>query len=569
MLSIFLRLRLPLFTTFAGLPAGTQRPLLISVFAGIAAGASSAVLLAFINSTLADAEHAGTEAAAFFFGLCLLMLFAGTFSDILVTRLTQNIIYDLRIWLSRRILSIPLEQLQTHGPHRLMAALTEDINSVANAYHMLPVLFIEGSMALGGIAYIAWLSWALFAILLGFLLAGLTVFFIAQRWTLRFMRRAREADDALFGHFRALTGGWKELKMDARRRHAFLNRELSPAASAIRSSLNSGLTIFALGAHSSKLLFFIAIGAVLFVPALSADGGMDSARSWTLSILFLMGPIETVVNTFPVLGQGLVALRKLYALAAAMAEEELMSDSRKALNLLQKPCILELTGVTYRYPSEGGEPGFAIGPIDLRIEPGELVFITGGNGNGKTTLALLILGLLVPAEGEIKLGGETVSGKQRDLYRQNFAAVFADAFVFSSILGYETPPFTEKAGKLLKSFQLSHKVTVTEGKFSTVDLSYGQRKRLALLSAFVEDRPFYVFDEWAAEQDPIFREIFYTSILAKLKSEGKTVIAITHDEQYYHIADRLLRFSGGRIEEAKDWKLQHSERNPARKAFAG
>ncbi|HET6375474.1 MAG TPA: cyclic peptide export ABC transporter, partial [Methylocella sp.] len=504
------------------------RSLLISVLAGLASGASSAALLAFINSTLAETQHASTAAAGLFFGLCLLMLFAGTLSDILVLRLTQNIIFDLRVWLSRRILSIPLQQLQSHGPHRLMAALTDDINSVASAYHMLPVLFIEGSMALGGIAYIAWLSRALLAILLGFLIAGLTVFFIAQRWTLRFMRRAREADDALFGHFRALTSGWKELKMDARRRHAFLNRELSPAAAAIQKSLNSGLTIFALGAHSSKLLFFIAIGAVLFVPALSADGGPDAARSWTLSILFLMGPIETVVNTFPVLGQGFVALRKLEALASAMDEEELMSDPGKAKALLQKPCVLELTGVTYRYPPEGGEPGFAIGPIDLRIEPGELIFITGGNGNGKTTLALLILGLLVPSEGKIKLGGETVSGEQRDFYRQNFAAVFADAFVFNSLLGYEAAPFTEKAQNLLKSLQLSHKVSVSEGKFSTVDLSYGQRKRLALLSAFVEDRPFYVFDEWAAEQDPVFRDIFYTSILAKLKSEGKTVIAITH-----------------------------------------
>ncbi|HET6376239.1 MAG TPA: ABC transporter transmembrane domain-containing protein, partial [Methylocella sp.] len=222
--SIFARLRLPLFGTFAGLPAGSQRSLLISVLAGLAAGASSAALLAFINNTLAETQHAGTAAAALFFGLCLLMLFAGTLSDILVLRLTQNIIFDLRIWLSRRILSIPLQQLQSHGPHRLMAALTDDINSVASAYHMLPVLFIEGSMALGGIAYIAWLSRALLAILLGFLIAGLTVFFIAQRWTLRFMRRAREADDSLFGHFRALTSGWKELKMDARRRHAFLNR---------------------------------------------------------------------------------------------------------------------------------------------------------------------------------------------------------------------------------------------------------------------------------------------------------------------------------------------------------
>jgi len=550
MTGILPRIRMPLFGAFSQLPGASLWVLFISVAAGLAAGASSAGLLAVINNSLSEGERAGPLSVAAYFFLCVLMLAAGILSEVLVLRLTQNILFDVRRWLTRRILSVPLQQLQTFGPHRLMASLTDDIGNVAHAYHVLPVLFIEGSIALGGIIYIAWLSSLLFVILLIFLALGLTLFLIAQHWSLRYLRHAREADDTLFGHFRALTEGSKELKMDACRRRAFLNDELSVTAGKIRKCFNTGLTIYVFAAYGSKLLFFIAIGAVLFVPDLIHGATEDAARGWTLSILFIMGPIETIANTLPALGQGSVALRKIEALALTMTEEKLIEND-SAIPIVQKqPGMLQLAGVSHRYPSDNGEQEFTLGPIDLRIDPGELVFVTGGNGNGKTTLAFLLLGLFKPEKGEIILDGKPICDAGRDEYRQNFAAVFADAFVFDSLLGYRGSHAVEQARSLLVQFQLDHKLSIKNGRFSTVDLSRGQRKRLALLAALIEDRPFYLFDEWAAEQDPIFREIFYTTILSQLKARGKTIIVITHDDRYYHLAGRVLCLNAGEIEVA-------------------
>lgn len=540
----------PLLGALTGLPCSSRRALLSSIAAGLVAGVSSAGLLTFINNTLAEVDRAGLASTAAFFGLCLLMLVAGILSEILVLRLTQNILFDVRLWLSRRILSVPLQQLQACGPHRLMAALTDDITNISHAYHVLPVLFIEGSIVLGGIIYIGWLSRVLLMILLLLLIVGLSVFFIAQRSALRWIGLAREADDALFRHFRALTEGSKELKMNARRRRAFLEDELSVTTGRIRRYFTTGLTIFVLGAHSSKLLFFVAIGIVLFTPALVPDATADTARGFTLSILFIMGPIETIVNAVPTLGQGFVAFRKIEALVDTMAEEKLIDDLSGNVTVPERPGVLQLAGVSHSYPLDNGDRGFTLGPLNMRIEPGELVFVTGGNGYGKTTVAYLLLGLLVPEKGEITLDGKPIVTGERDTYRQNFAAVFADAFVFESLLGYGGTHSIEHARRLLVQFQLDHKLSISEGRFSTVDLSRGQRKRLALLTACIEDRPFYLFDEWAAEQDQNFRDLFYTQILPQLKARGKTVIVITHDDRYYHLADRVLCLNAGKIEES-------------------
>lgn len=529
-------------------PRPSRRMFLKSVLAGLAAGGSSAALLLFINHTLAIQEHPGAAVIVGFFGFCLLILVSGIFSELLVLRLMQDNLFELRLWLTRRMLSAPFQQLQSCGAPRLMSALTDDIKNIAGAYDALPVLIIEGSIALGGFVYVAYLSYELLLTLLLLLGVGLSGFFIAQHWSLRWIRLAREADDALFDHFRALTEGCKELKINERRRRAFLH-ELSVTADMIRTRLKKGLTIFILGAHSSKLLFFIAIGLVLFVlPAVQAIPA-DVTTGWTLSIFFVMAPISTIVNTVPIIGKGLISVRKIEALGLSLSEEALTEDQGASAPARQRPGVLELAGVGHSYHAEHEGTSFRLGPLDLRIEPGELIFIIGGNGNGKTTLAFLLTGLFVPETGIILLDGQPITDDQRGVFRQNFATVFADAFVFDSLLGYTDANSVARAESMLAKLQLDHKLTIRDGRFSTLGLSRGQRKRLALLTAYVEDRPFYLFDEWAAEQDPVFREIFYTKILADLKARGKTVIVITHDDRYYRLADRVLRLDEGRIEE--------------------
>jgi putative ATP-binding cassette transporter len=208
---------------------------------------------------------------------------------------------------------------------------------------------------------------------------------------------------------------------------------------------------------------------------------------------------------------------------------------------------LELKGVIHTYHREQEDSHFVLGPIDLVFQPGELVFLVGGNGSGKSTLAKILAGLYVPEAGEIRLNDKVITDENRDEYRQLFSAVFADFYLFDNLLGLNNANLDAQAEEYLEQLHLHHKVKVRNGSLSTTAVSQGQRKRLALLTAYLEDRPFYLFDEWAADQDPYFKGVFYTQLLPDLKSRGKTVLVISHDDKYFDAADRIIKLDYGKL----------------------
>jgi putative ATP-binding cassette transporter len=276
---------------------------------------------------------------------------------------------------------------------------------------------------------------------------------------------------------------------------------------------------------------------------------------YVLTFAYLMLPMDNIVNNLPNISRASVALQKIESLGLSLASradgaaiatigESTLTSSPPLQSFL--PC-LELKEVTYPYQSEQEDGGFTLGPINLKLQPKELVFIVGGNGSGKSTLAKLITGLYIPKSGEILLDKYPINEQNREWYRQHFSVVFSDFYLFERLLGLENTELDTQAQDYLKQLQLSHKVKVENGKLSTLSLSQGQRKRLALLTAYLEDRPIYLFDEWAADQDPLFKKIFYNQFLPKLRDQGKTVLVISHDDQYFHVADRIIKLDYGKI----------------------
>jgi len=176
-----------------------------------------------------------------------------------------------------------------------------------------------------------------------------------------------------------------------------------------------------------------------------------------------------------------------------------------------------------------------------------MCFVIGGNGSGKTSFAKLLLGLYAPEEGAIRLNGQDITDEVRDSYRQLFSSVHADFYLFETLFGLESAELDTAAREYLERLHLSDKLQVKDNVLSTTELSQGQRKRLALLTAYLEDRPIYVFDEWAADQDPLFKEVFYHQLLPDLKARGKTVIVISHDDRFYHVGDRVIKLENGQI----------------------
>jgi putative ATP-binding cassette transporter len=269
--------------------------------------------------------------------------------------------------------------------------------------------------------------------------------------------------------------------------------------------------------------------------------------SYTLVLLYMLTPLQMVLNDFPTLTDADVAVRKIERLGISLAKgvhEDDLQDPRDANPGWEK---LEARSISHTYRHESDDEEFTLGPMDLTFKPGELVFIVGGNGSGKTTLAKMLLGLYPPEDGELALDGEVVTEANRTNYREHFAVVFSDFFLFDTLLGIDHPELDDQARQYLEELHLKHKVRIENGRLSTLDLSQGQRKRLALLTAYLEDSPIFLFDEWAADQDPEFKKTFYYHLLPALKERGKLVLVISHDDRYYHVGDRVIKLEYGQL----------------------
>ncbi|MEA5595603.1 cyclic peptide export ABC transporter [Rivularia sp. UHCC 0363] len=253
-------------------------------------------------------------------------------------------------------------------------------------------------------------------------------------------------------------------------------------------------------------------------------------------------------SSLPQIAQANIALNKIESLGISLSEQVTEPNFPTGSDFESNWTSLELVNVSHAYGGESEEHQFTLDNINLKFEPGELVFIVGANGSGKSTLVKLITGLYVPDNGQILFNNRPVTDDNREWYRQQFSVVFYDFYLFARLLGIEENRETE-IQNYLTLLELERKVTVKDGVLSTINLSQGQRKRLALLTAYLENRPIYVFDEWASDQDPVFKEIFYNKLLPELKQRGKTVIAISHDDLYFNNCDRLIKLDYGRVVE--------------------
>lgn len=525
--------------------------ILLAIFSSFLAGVGYTTLIALTRKILSEGLFLQTRFISTFFVLCIVIPICGFVSQILLLHLTSRAAYQLRIQLARQILSAPLRKLETLGPHRLLATLTQDIGSVIDLVAMLPLMLTQFAMMAGCLFYLGWLSWKLMLIMLGYMVLGLLSHQLPLLKAFRYFKLLREQWDAMYKAFHGLVVGTKELKLNRKRRDAFLSQQLEPASAAIQRYGIKGNAIAMAVSNWGQILFFIFIGLLLFVTPHLINVPQEVVMGYTLVVLFMIAPLTMVLNQIPSLERAFLAAQRIEELGLTL-------DSTIPEKLSPAPILntswrrLELVDVTHTYQQNGGSEEFELGPINLTIEPGELIFLIGGNGSGKTTLIKLLLGLYEPQSGEIRIDGRAIPFDGRDDYRQRFSAVFYDFYLFERLFGLEAKDLDAESQKYLNLLQLSNKLEIKDGKLSTVDLSQGQRKRLALLNAYLEDRPIYIFDEWAADQDPQFKNIFYYELVPELKARGKTVIVISHDDRYFSVADRLIKLESGKLEYDKN-----------------
>lgn len=515
----------------------------LAVITGLASGVGYTALVAVINSALANRER---SYLIWFVVLCIVVPASRLGSQAMFNAIGARTILELRMTLSRRILAARLDHLERIGPGRLLASLTDDVTSITNALVQLPVIAMHLAITLTCIAYMGWLSWRTLLFVLVVMALGMVSYLLPMNRSRALQARLREHLDALFSRFHGLIHGSKELRLSRQRRRWLLDEQLEPTGEQIRHLTFTANTLFTAVTVWGNLLFFIVIGLLLFVPGWVTDAEVLSG--YVLTLIYLKTPLEVIFLTLPNLAKAMAAAAKLDRLGLDLLEKDqppMAAARAAALPVAWRR--LEIDGVEHRYAGEEGK-GFQLGPIRLSFEAGEIVFLIGGNGSGKTTLAKLITGLYAPDSGQIRLDGVLIDDERRDAYRQLFSAVFFDFFLFERVFAEGSGSVDDRARRLLVELELPERVRIEDGRLSTLDLSQGQRKRLALLGAYLEDRPIYFFDEWAADQDPHFRSLFYRQLLPELKRRGKSVFVISHDDHFYDVADRLIKLGEGQVE---------------------
>lgn len=528
--------------------------LLGAVLCGILGGATNIAFLAVVNDRLASSGTSSWGLVIAFAAIAMGMLLSYFFSRLLLVGLLHRTVHHLRERLCQRILAASLPRIEVAGAPRLLAALTEDSTAITSALALMPSLCINTVILAGTLVYLGILSPLLLALLIVLLVAVVVIYAILDGWASDALRVAREAMDRLAEDFDGLIRGNRELKINRSRRQVLVSEYLLPNLDTVRDKNIRGGGLYALATSWAQTVTVLLIGMVLFVVPRFQAFEASVLSGYVLGIIQIIGAIGVILEVLPAFRRAQIALEQVERLELDLHEAEALAPAPRAE--LRQWSSLELAGVTYAVGREKDSP-FLLGPIDLSFRPGEIVFITGGNGSGKTTLAKVIAGLYRPASGEILLDGKPVGESEWDDYRQLFAVSFTDGHLFQPLLGLDERRVSEQ----LERFELRPWVHVTGGAFSTTALSQGQRKRLLLGVALVEDRPFYIFDEWTANQDPPFRERFYRELLPELKAQGKAVLVITHDDRYDQLADVVIRLSSGKIQESR--RPSHEKGVPA------
>jgi putative pyoverdin transport system ATP-binding/permease protein len=524
----------------------------LAIAACVLNGIASVTLVATLNRALSQPSLADSSLAWRFAFCAVIALATRVVSGVLFARLSQDTMAQLRERVAKRVATAELRDVERIGASPVQSVLTDDATNVSMLFFALPNIVMHGSIVSGCLGYLAWLSWPVCLLALTAILIGSLGYHTGDKRAIAALEAAGKSQDKLFGYLGALFTGAKELKLHQARARQFVDGQLGVAIGEVRDHRRRAFSAYAVGVGWIIFVFYVFLGAAAFWPSLGVRADAPAAAGYVIVFLFMLVPLDGLLNNLPTVNAARVSLDRIEKL---MAEFGGLSTTPSTLESAPHTPFktLALRGVTHSYFHERDERMFRIGPIDLTFKPGELVFIVGGNGSGKTTLAKVLTGLYEPEGGVIEVDGKPVGSLERPAYRERFTAVFNDFHLFDALLGIVDPndpsraQADARANALIGKLALDHKVQVVDGAFSTRALSTGQRKRLALVIAYLEDRPFYLFDEWAADQDPAFKAVFYEQLLPELRLRGKTVVVITHDDRYFPIADRVLKLDNGNI----------------------
>jgi putative ATP-binding cassette transporter len=516
-------------------------------------GISTAAILAAINAGL----QGGSSLWAAMLFIVALFLFIKTqyYVTITTTAEIEAIIHKIRIRLMDQIRHSELLSIEGIGRSRIVAAITSDTAILTQASNML-CFTVQGAVLIFFVAiYVAFLSLAAIITTIVIVSVAATIFHMKNRRLVTEKQRAAEWEGRLFDRLTDFLDGFKEVRLNSARSSDLFDDAVDVSRTAANIKIKSQAETFKM-IVTSQISMYVLLGAVVFVaPQFSGTLGGAALTKTTTALMFIVGACFGLVQSIPVLLNANAAADRIDQLENALRATVLPAQPQE-IQIPKRFEKIEIRKISFRYVDRFSETSFKIGPIDFTLQPGELVFITGGNGSGKSTFLRVLSGLYPPDSGDIILDGKRINDNNRDQYRALMSAIFFDYHLFRRLYGVPEPEPGE-VDRLLRQFRLAEKTGLIEREFRTLDLSGGQRRRLALIVSLLEKRPILLLDEWTAEQDPEFRRKFYDDLLPDLMKAGATVVVITHDDRYLdelNLSARRIRMDEGRIVEQRTIK---------------
>lgn len=510
------------------------------IVSSIVASLLGIAVLTFINQYLLQAKLSLALSFVYFIVLIAVYFVVSTYAQKQLTSLGHQLVFELRLRLFKQVLDCDLPLLRSITKPKIMASLSSDVQHIAYAFVRMPELMQGGLFVVMTCAYMCYLSPKIFAVVMLWIIVTL----IGGNWSVRKVYKhlvdVRATENQIYKNYESAYDGFKELALN-RHRAGSLFSEFQGVANQHRHHVISADNFHAFAGNFTNIMMLGAVGIIFYLSVYLGWADFSVATTIAVALLFVRTPLISAVGAFPTILQANVSMKAIEALKLPPYEENLALPAPVSTQWQ----TLQLKDVAYTY---GGGDGFELHPVNFTLHRGEVVFVIGNNGSGKSTLSMILAGLYKPTAGEIYIDNQIITEDNRPAYRQLFASVFTDFYLFSQLIDTDGQSASSVlVDAWINHLQMGHKIQIEEGRLMNTALSQGQRKRLGLLISAVEGKQILILDEWAADQDPTFRKVFYEDLLPILKQQGYTIFAISHDDKYFHHADRIVEMRNGEL----------------------
>lgn len=505
--------------------------------------------LIFINDYLL--KNTQNIPILYFIALLIVFFLSSTIVELGLSVFGQNFIFKMQRRVVKQILDTPLLKVAKVGKARILASLGSDVRNVSFGLLRLPDFLQSSILILCTSVYLCYLSPQIFTLCAIWIIVVFTINNFLMMKVYSYFRKARENDDALQNNYQNILDGHKELLINRYRAKLYYEDEFENNARSKKKNNTLGNLFNNLSSNFTNVALLALVGVEFYLALEFKWASVTEATTIALSILFLRTPLVSMIGSFPTLLLAKIALDKI-----AKLELDDYKEHFEKTNFIKDWRQISFKNTSFSY-----DDNFHLNPVNLELKKGELIFLIGKNGSGKSTFCMLLTGLFKPSEGEIFVDDMKIDNNNLDIYRSLVSAVFSDFHLFTKTLAKEKFADEEKIASWLEFLELKGKTRVEDHELVLTKLSTGQKKRLAMLIALLEERDILVLDEWAADQDPVFRRFFYKKLLPLLKEQGKTIFAITHDDAYFDSADRIFLAEEGNISELKGENIKELARN--------